>query len=211
MILVRQIQVGSMANFSYLLTNPTEKIGTVIDPGWAGEEVDRTIKVAEKVGISIKHIINTHTHYDHIGGINEMMKKTGADFYVHGEEATQSGIKDRKLLNDGDRLDLDGLTVQVIHTPGHSPGGICFYVEGKLFTGDTLFVGGCGRADLPRSDPHQLYSSLYNKILSLPDETVIYPGHDYGERPTSTVGIERKSNPYLTCDSINEFLRRRMG
>lgn len=211
MILVRQIQVGPMANFSYLLASPSERIGTVIDPGWAGDGVNRILSEAEKEGISIRHIINTHTHYDHIGGVQEMVKKTGADFYLHGDEAAQSGIRETKLLHDADQLVLDGLSVSVIHTPGHSPGSLCFYTDNRLFTGDTLFVGGCGRADLIGSDPRMLYLSLTAKILSLPAGTEIYPGHDYGQRPVSTLAIERKKNPYLSCQSVNEFLKLRIG
>ena len=214
MIRLKQIPVGPMNNFSYLIAGSSEKTGTVIDPGWSGTDVDNTIDMAEREGISIKYIVVTHAHYDHVSGVDDMMKKTGAEFFIHRDEASSLQnvhVKGSHFIKDGDQLDLGGFTARIIHTPGHSPGGICIYTDNKLFTGDTLFVGGCGRADLPGSDPQIFYSSLYETLLSLPDETEIYPGHDYGDKPVSTIGEERMKNPYLACHSIDQFVKLRMG
>ena len=211
---LKQLKVGYLENFEYILADPYERIGTVIDPGFGGKEVDRTIEEASRDGITIKYIIVTHFHQDHIGGVKEMAEKTGAELIVHDDEVHsvgKLGFDCEIVVKDGDLLSLGGLSVRIIHTPGHSPGSICIYTHTKLFTGDTLFVGGCGRADLPRSDPKALYSSLYEKILPLPDSTEVYPGHDYGDVPVSTIGREKENNPYLKCSSLDEFLRLRIG
>lgn len=210
---LRQLLLGSMDNFAYIAANPFERIGTVIDPGRHGKEAEKVLEEADRDGVRIKYIISTHSHYDHIGGINDIAEQTGAELLVHEDEKDymdRLGHHVDIILKDNDLLNLGGLAVRIIHTPGHSPGSICILSENKLFTGDTLFVGGCGRADLPGSEPEKLYHSLYDKILSLPDETEIYPGHDYGKRPVSTIAAEKVANPYLQCGSLDEFLKLRM-
>lgn len=214
MIYLKQIEIGPVENFSYILANPSEKIGTLIDPGWPGEEADKLLEMAALDGVSIKYIIATHYHSDHIGGINYLLEKTGAELLIHEDERESMdrlGFKADIILKDGDFLTLGGLPVKIIHTPGHSPGSICIYSNAKLFTGDTLFVGGCGRADFPRSNPEALYESLYNKLLKLPKSTEIYAGHDYGLVKVSTIDRERRENPYLKCASLEEFIKLRMG
>lgn len=214
MIYLKQVETGPIENFSYIIANPLERIATLIDPGWPGEEADKLLEIAALDGVSIKYIIATHYHSDHICGIEYLLEKTGAELLVHEDEKESMdrlGFKADIILKDGDLLSLGGLTVKIIHTPGHSPGSICIYSNGKLFTGDTLFVGGCGRADLPRGNPEALYESLYDKLLKLSDHTEIYPGHDYGPVKISTIDRERRENPYLKCASLEEFIKLRMG
>lgn len=214
MIYLKQVETGPIENFSYIIANPLERIATLIDPGWPGEEADKLLEIAALDGVSIKYIIATHYHSDHICGIEYLLEKTGAELLVHEDEKESMdrlGFKADIILKDGDLLSLGGLTVKIIHTPGHSPGSICIYSNGKLFTGDTLFVGGCGRADLPRGNPEALYQSLYDKLLELSDSTEIYPGHDYGPVKISTIDRERRENPYLKCASLEEFIKLRMG
>jgi len=214
MIYLKQIETGPIENFTYIIANPLERIGTIIDPGWPGEEADKLLEIAELDGVSIKYIIATHYHSDHIGGIKYLLEKTGAELLVHEDERESMdrlGFKVDIILKDGDLLSLGGLSVKIIHTPGHSPGSICIYSNGKLFTGDTLFVGGCGRADLPGSNPDVLYQSLYDKLLKLADSTEVYPGHDYGPVKVSTMDRERRENRYLQCASLEEFIKLRMG
>ena len=214
MIYLKQVETGPIENFSYIIANPLERIATIIDPGWPGEEADRLLERAALDGVSIKYIIATHYHSDHICGIEYLLGKTGAELLVHeGEKESMDrlGFKPDIILKDGDLLSLGGLTVKIIHTPGHSPGSICIYSNGKLFTGDTLFVGGCGRADLPRGNPEELYASLYDKLLKLSGSTEIYPGHDYGPVKFSNIDRERRENPYLKCASLEEFIKLRMG
>ena len=209
-----QIKVGSMGNFSYLIADSVERRGIVIDPGWPGIEADKILGRAEDDEISIRYIVATHFHSDHIGGVRYLMERSRAELVLHeGELYSMNCLgfePDIIIKNDG-IYNLGGLSVRIIHTPGHSPGSICLYTNRRLFTGDTLFVGGCGRADLPRSDPEKLYSSIYDKIMILPDETEVYPGHDYGTSPFSTIGREKMENPYLKCPSLEAFLRLRMG
>lgn len=214
MIYLKQIKPGYLDNFTYIIANPLERIGTVIDPGWPGDEVDRLINEAAADNVVIKYIIATHYHSDHIGGISDLIGKTGAELLVHEDEATymeRLSYPADIVVKDGDLLSLGGLPVKFIHTPGHSPGSMLVYTDGKVFTGDTLFVGGCGRADLPRSNPDDLYNSLFKKVLALPDSTEIYPGHDYGSTPISTIEREKKENPYLRCESKEAFMKLRMG
>ncbi len=211
---LKQLKLGVLDNFTYLIANPLERIGTVIDLGWGGEEANRLLEQASTDGIAIKYIVATHFHADHINGIDYLIEKTGAELLVHEDEAgsmSRLGYKPDIIVKHNDLLSLGGLSVRFIHTPGHSPGSLCLYSEDKLFTGDTLFVGGCGRVDLPRSDPEALYHSLFDQILSLPEETLIYPGHDYSDAPFSTLKKERAENPYLKAKSLEEFIELRMG
>ena len=211
---MRQIKIGPMDNFAYLLADDFQRIGTAVDPGWPGEGVERLLRQAEEDGIVIKYIVLTHSHNDHVGGVTELVAETGAEIVIHEEElppSSKKGFDYDIAVRDNDLLSLGGLEVRIIHTPGHSPGSICLYSGGRLFTGDTLFVGGCGRADLSGSDPQQLYSSLFNKLLTLPDETEVYPGHDYGDVPSSTIGVERRENRFLKTASLDEFVSLRMA
>ncbi|MDH3976481.1 MAG: MBL fold metallo-hydrolase [Deltaproteobacteria bacterium] len=214
MIYLKQIKSGYLDNFTYIIANPLEGIGTVIDPGWPGHEVDSLISKAAADDVAIKYIIATHCHSDHIGGTGDLIEKTGAELLVHEDEAPcmeRLSFRPDIIVKNGDLLSLGGLSVRFIHTPGHSPGSMLVFTDGKVFTGDTLFVGGCGRADLPGSNPEDLYKSLFEKLLLLPDSTEIYPGHDYGSSPSSTIAREKKENPYLRCESREAFIKLRMG
>ncbi|MBE9536766.1 MAG: MBL fold metallo-hydrolase [Proteobacteria bacterium] len=211
---MRQIKIGHMDNFAYLLADDFQRIGTVVDPGWPGDGVARLMQQAEEDGVDIKYIVLTHSHNDHTAGVTELVAKTGAEIVIHEEElppAAKKGFDYDITVKGNDLLNLGGLELRIIHTPGHSPGSICLYSGGKLFTGDTLFVGGCGRADLSGSDPQQLYDSLFNKLLALPDETEVYPGHDYGDTPSSTIGAERQENRFLKTRSTEDFVSLRMA
>lgn len=203
-----------MENFSYIIADTERRVGTVIDPGWPGDEADKLLDKASVDSIVIKYIVATHFHSDHIGGINYLISKTGAELLVHEAELNSMeslGYSPDIIVKDNDIVDLGGLSVKIIHTPGHSPGSICLLSNGKLFTGDTLFAGGCGRADLPRGNPEDLYKSLHEKIKSLRDGTEIYPGHDYGAMPFSTIRREKEENQYLKCGTLKEFIKLRMG
>jgi glyoxylase-like metal-dependent hydrolase (beta-lactamase superfamily II) len=166
------------------------------------------------LGLTIESIVNTHGHPDHSCGNPKIKERAGAKIYMHAQDdrlfnspeggsmATQMGFTPSPpadvLLNEGDTIPFGHNELAVLHTPGHSPGGICLYVENNLFTGDTLFVGAVGRTDLPGGSLETLLKSIKEKILPLPDDTIIWPGHDYGRSPTSTVALEKKHNPYIT-------------
>jgi len=207
---IEQIMVGNMAVFSYLLSCPRTNEALIIDP--AGNEEDLAARIKKK-GLTLKYIVNTHGHADHTCGNNKMKALTGALTAIHRADndimvtaaaqamARQMGFDPASAaditLTEGDTLTIGDESVTVIHTPGHTPGGICLLAEGNLFTGDTLFVGAIGRTDLPFASHQQFMDSIKNKLLNQPDETKVWPGHDYGPVPSSTIGLEKQHNPWL--------------
>jgi glyoxylase-like metal-dependent hydrolase (beta-lactamase superfamily II) len=181
----------------------------VIDPA---NDIDKILALADKQRIAIQYIVNTHAHVDHVMGNEEMKRKTGAKIIIHDEDAPLLTRIPRSMLlmfggrpsppadqtvKDGDLIRVGKLTLKVLHTPGHSPGGMCLHSNNVVFTGDTLFVGGVGRTDLPGSSGTLLLQSIKSKLLTLPDETIVYPGHHYGPVPTSSIKNERLHNPFL--------------
>ena len=207
---IEQIMVGHMMVFCYLVSCPETKEALLIDP--AGNEEQLVEKIKEN-GLKLKYIVNTHGHTDHTGGNAKMKALTGAQIVMHGADdelfsssrahdmARQMGFEPSPpadiTVEDGDDIVIGNVSLKVIHTPGHSPGGICLLGEGNLFSGDTLFVGGIGRTDLPGSSHQQFMASIREKLMTLPDETIVWPGHDYGPVPSSTIELEKKLNPWL--------------
>jgi hydroxyacylglutathione hydrolase len=185
---VKQLRVGYMDVFAYIIGDPATKEAAVIDPGG---DVEKIVEEARREGYSIKYILNTHNHSDHTAGNDKLKKLTGAKIVMHALDAKNRDV-DTRL--DGEAVFRVGeIELSVIHTPGHTRGGICFYAEGNLFTGDTLFVGDSGRTDLPGGDRRALGSSI-RKLMELPEETIVWPGHDYGPTPHSTLKWERHYN-----------------
>ncbi len=195
-----------MQNFCYLIGDEKSKDAVVVDSGW---EIDGVIGIAGKEKLNISKIILTHSHYDHVQKINEFAGKTKADVYFHtleNDEIKKFGIKDAKFFSkDNEEINVGAIKIKIIHTPGHTPGGICLLFENKLITGDTLFVNAIGRVDLQGGNPVKLFESL-QKLKRLSDDIEVYPGHDYGEIPFSTIGTEKKNNPYFMCESKEQFL-----
>jgi hydroxyacylglutathione hydrolase len=208
---IEQMKVGFMAVFCYLVSCPRTGEGLLIDP--AGDE-DRVVSTVNQRQVHLKYIVNTHGHVDHTCGNERVKALTGAKIIIHeldgqmlqsrrGEEmARQWGFTPSPpadiTVTDGDEIVAGDVSLEVIHTPGHSPGGICLLGDGNLFSGDTLFVGGIGRTDLPGGSMSQFMQAIRERILTLPGETIVWPGHDYGPRPSSTIEIERKTNPWLS-------------
>ncbi len=198
-----QIPASDMDNFAYLIYCPHTRKGAVVDPSMHPE---RVLAEAAKRNIDIIWLLNTHGHQDHVRGNSLILQQTSARHGAHPDDVADA----QTALVEGLKIDLGYGALTVMHTPGHSPGSVVFVTEGAVISGDTLFVSRCGRADLPGSDVEQLYLSL-QRLASLPPETRIYPGHDYGPTPTSTLAWELQNNPYLTCAGLDQFIALRMG
>ena len=208
-MLIKQMTVGSMAVCCYLVACEETKKGMVIDPG--GDH-DKILAMIEREGVSLQYIVNTHGHPDHVCANGPVKKATGAAIVMHEDDArffarpevenyfSMLGLPPSpppdKLVKNDDILEVGSLSFQVLHTPGHTPGGICLYSAPHLFSGDTLFVGAVGRTDFLGGDLKLFMRSIREKLLSLPDDTVVWPGHGYGGS-RSTIGEEKHSNPYL--------------
>ena len=185
---IKQIEVGYMAVYCYIVGCPKTKEAAVIDPGG---DVERIMREAGNAGYTIKYIFNTHGHSDHTAGNGQLKKLTGAKIVLHRLDAINIEVDIQ--LDREKEFRVGEVVFSVYHTPGHTPGGVCFYAEGNLFTGDTLFVGDSGRTDLPGGNRPTLGRSI-RKLMELPDETVVWPGHNYGPTPSSTLKWERRNN-----------------
>lgn len=200
MLLFRQIQEHG-DNFSYIIADSETRETVVVDSSYNADVILKAIKAQN---LQLKYIINTHGHSDHTAGnkiLQQAFKK--ARIVAHKQTKNQTDLR----VDDGDQLTIGAVTLQVLYTPGHTLDGICLLINNqKLLTGDTLFIGECGRTDLPGGNPIQLYQSLFGKILKLDRTIEVYPGHNYGPSPSSTIAIERESNYVLQHRTEKEFV-----
>jgi len=195
-MIFEQVKIGGDRNFAYLIGDDESKLAAVVDPSY---DPERMVRLAADHGLTIRFVINTHGHGDHTNGNTHVIKATGARLVGYGLREPALSVK------DGDEVPLGSLTLRFIHTPGHTEDSICILAGKKLMTGDTLFVGKVGGTGFGR-DARREYDSLHGKLMTLPEETEIYPGHDYGVRPASTIGAEKKTNPFILRDSFESFL-----
>ena len=205
-IYLKQLELGPMQNFVYLIGDPESREAAVVDPGW---EVPRILEAAAQDGYRLTKAFVTHHHFDHVMGLEELLKTADLPVYVHRDDAPFLKVRRSSLkpVAGGDTIMVGRLPVTLLHTPGHTPGSQCLLVNGRLLSGDTLFIRACGRCDLPGGNPALLYDSLVNTLKALDEATVLYPGHHYADTPTSTIGAEKRTNPFLQIPTLQEFLR----
>jgi len=196
---VHQLEVGYMQNFTYVLEDEETSKGVIIDPSWDLDKVEELIK---RNNITILYIVNTHHHFDHTIGNETMVKVTGAKVIQHKESELKHDIS----VSNGDKIKFGNSELTVLHTPGHSKDSICLVGDGKIVSGDTLFVGTCGRVDLPGGSAKELYHSLLETIYNLDGNLILYSGHNYGRTPTSTIGREKITNFVLQKRTVEEFI-----
>jgi glyoxylase-like metal-dependent hydrolase (beta-lactamase superfamily II) len=216
-IYLRQVEVGPMQNFAYLVGDREKRECAIIDAAW---NVEGLVELAERDGMKITSALVTHFHPDHLGGSMMGQSIAGAaelvgllpvKVWMHKTEVPfanrVSGLSNSDIVptEGGDEVRVGDVSIKFLHTPGHTPGSQCFLVDGNLVSGDTLFIGACGRCDLPGSDPEDLWRSLNETLRALPEETVLFPGHNYADRTTSTIGAESRTNPYMRL-RLDQFL-----
>ena len=215
-LIFQQIEVGPMANYVYFIGSKRTREVAVVDPAWA---IDDLVRTAEEADLKITSVLVTHTHPDHVGGemmgrkiegVPALLEKCPAKVYVHKEEADLFRDLPKSEIVPTDahsELILGDIAIGFIHTPGHTPGSQCFKLSDRVVSGDTLFIGACGRTDLPGSNPEHLYESLTQKLMKLEEETLVFPGHNYAPPMThSTIEQEKTHNPFFNFPSKSAFL-----
>lgn len=201
-LILKQISVGPMGNFTYLIGDADCKKVMIVDPGW---DPDTIVAEVKKNDLTIIGIILTHGHYDHVQALGDILKEIHVPVYISEQEPFKwPGAKIIKL-KDNETIQIGAISLSCIHTPGHSPGCMCFLYKNILLTGDTLFIDGCGRCDLPGGNSEEMFDSLHNKIGKLPDNTLIFSGHAYGPKDFDSLGNQKKTNYFLRADNKNIF------
>ncbi len=199
-MILDQFRIGPYLNFTYLVADDEGGDAVVIDPSYG---IDPVLDGIDARRAKVRYILNTHSHPDHVAGNQEVRERTGAKTVAHRVAPLHQDVS----VEDGDAFTAGRLRFEVIHTPGHTKDSVLYLFDGQVATGDTLFVGECGRTDLPGGDPSEMYDSLLHRVMELDDALVVLPGHDYGTTPTSTIGREKRENYTLVPRTREEFIR----
>jgi hydroxyacylglutathione hydrolase len=215
-LIIEQLQIGPMQNFAYIVGSRASREVVLVDPAW---DIDALVQHLDERDYTLTGALVTHYHPDHIGGgmgghkiagLADLLAKRPVKIYTHKDEAAGvrkvTGVSESDLakVDSGDRLKVGNIEIEFLHTPGHTPGSQCFRIKNTLVSGDTLFIQGCGRVDLPGSDVEQMFHSL-RKLAGLPDDTLLLPGHHYSEAPNATMAETKAQNPYLRIDDLVTF------
>ena len=209
---IHRQELGPMENFVYLIEDVGSRRAAVVDPAW---DPDAILRQAREQDVEISDILLTHSHHDHINGIEAILEyNSSARLHLLKPEAEFWGrdLEQPQLHHGGDRFMLGDTEIRMLHTPGHTPGSTCFHMPAgdDLITGDTLFVFGCGRCDLHGGDPEQMFHTLKGLREGLPEHTCIHPGHNYAEKPESTLAEEEEGNPFMHFEAVDDFVHYRM-
>lgn len=204
------IELGPMENFIYLISDKKTQQAAVVDPAW---EVPEILKLAKEKGVTITDILLTHSHFDHINGVEGILKGHDAQLHLLKDEAKFWGetLAHPSLHHGSDKIRIGGSSteIKILHTPGHTPGSACYHIDDNLIAGDTMFVFGCGRCDLQGGDPNVMYDTL-NKLGQMSGETIILPGHNYADKTTATMQEQIEGNPFMFFDKTDDFIEYRM-
>lgn len=215
-IILKQMEVGPMENFIYFIGDEKKREVLVVDPAW---DVNYLLEVAKNEDLKIKGILVTHGHADHTNGVEDLLKKLDVPVYINKKEADffkfAWGNENVKKVDSSEKVKIGDVEVELIHTPGHTPGSQCFLVEAcndgpLLVAGDTLFINGCGRCDLPGGNVEQMFDTIYHKLMKMNDHTVIFPGHNYAHITSDILGNQKKTNPYMQYENLMSFIKKRL-
>ena len=207
---IHSVELGPMENFVYLIHDHASNTAAIVDPAW---EVNEVLDFADSKDIKITDILLTHSHHDHVNGLQQTLEHSDAKIHLLKPEAKFWGESlSKPVLHHGaDQIQLGESRINILHTPGHTPGSACYQVGDDLIAGDTLFVFGCGRCDLAGGDPEQMFQTLKKMKSELPAATILHPGHNYApQSPTSTMETQCQGNPFLHFDKPEEFVEYRM-
>ena len=212
--ILHQMEIGPMENFVYFIGDKDTGDVVVIDPAWDAKFL---LEEAKKNNLKINAILITHGHFDHTNGVEDLLKALDIPVYINEHEADffnqyeiKWGAENVKETKSGDRLKIGSIEIEFVHTPGHTPGSQCFLIHNHLVSGDTLFINGCGRCDLPGGNVEQMFDTIYNKLMRMPDDTLIFPGHNYADKKSDELKNQKKTNPYMQYDNLMAFVGKRL-
>ncbi len=206
---IHQYELGPWDNFQYFIGDRQRRAAAVVDPAWHLESI---LAEEARLDVEIEAILCTHSHFDHVDQVEALLKVRDVPVYMLRQEIDFSGFRCENLrpASPGDTVRVGGIDIDLLHTPGHTPGSVCYRVQDSVVTGDTLFVDGCGRCDFVGGDPEVMFATLRKLVDDLPRDTKMYPGHDYGQTPVDTLDAQLQSNPYLKLGTVAEFVAHRM-